>query len=80
MINGFRTKEVVTAEETVLKKLARLFGNGCRDPRSMHRELPGLRVLLRCRRDVLGWDDAKARADRDAIWHPEGVWAAFVNC
>jgi len=29
--------------------------------------------------DVLGWDDEKARADMDAIWKPEGVWAAFVR-
>ncbi|HVH79446.1 MAG TPA: protein tyrosine phosphatase family protein [Stellaceae bacterium] len=35
--------------------------------------------FYRYRRDVLGWDDAKARADMDAIWHPEGVWAAFIG-
>ena len=34
--------------------------------------------FYRYRRDVLGWDDAKARADMDAIWKPESVWAAFV--
>ena len=35
--------------------------------------------FYRYRRDVLGWDDANARADMDAIWHPEGVWAAFIG-
>ena len=24
-------------------------------------------------------DEAEARAEMEAIWHPEGVWAAFVN-
>jgi hypothetical protein len=28
---------------------------------------------------VLGMDDAKARAEMEAVWRPEGVWAAFVN-
>jgi protein tyrosine phosphatase (PTP) superfamily phosphohydrolase (DUF442 family) len=31
------------------------------------------------RRDVLGTDEAKARAEMEAIWHPEGVWATFVS-
>jgi uncharacterized protein (DUF1330 family) len=35
--------------------------------------------FYRYRRDVLGWDDAAARAHMDAIWHPEGVWADFIN-
>ena len=35
--------------------------------------------FYRYRRDVLGWDDAKARADMDAIWKPEGVWADFIK-
>lgn len=35
--------------------------------------------FYRYRRDVLGWDDAAARADMDAIWHPEGVWGAFIG-
>ena len=35
--------------------------------------------FYRYRRDVLGMDEAKARAEMEAIWHPEGVWAAFVN-
>jgi uncharacterized protein (TIGR01244 family) len=35
--------------------------------------------FYRYRRDVLGWDDAKARAGMEAIWHPEGVWVAFVD-
>jgi hypothetical protein len=28
---------------------------------------------------MLGMDDAGARADIEEVWHPEGVWAAFVN-
>jgi uncharacterized protein (TIGR01244 family) len=35
--------------------------------------------FYRYRRDVLGWDDAKARAEMEAIWRPEGVWAAFIQ-
>ena len=35
--------------------------------------------FYRYRRDVLGMDEAKARAEMEEIWHPEGVWAAFVG-
>jgi protein tyrosine phosphatase (PTP) superfamily phosphohydrolase (DUF442 family) len=35
--------------------------------------------FYRYRRDVLGWDDAKARDEMDAIWKPEGVWADFIR-
>jgi protein tyrosine phosphatase (PTP) superfamily phosphohydrolase (DUF442 family) len=35
--------------------------------------------FYRYHRDVLGMDDAKARADMEAVWHPEGVWADFVK-
>jgi hypothetical protein len=35
--------------------------------------------FYRCRRDVLGWDDAKARAAMEDVWHPEGVWATFIG-
>jgi protein tyrosine phosphatase (PTP) superfamily phosphohydrolase (DUF442 family) len=35
--------------------------------------------FYRYRRDVLGWDDATARAHMDAIWKPEGVWADFIR-
>jgi len=35
--------------------------------------------FYRYRRDVLGWDDPKARVEMDAIWHPEGVWADFIK-
>ena len=31
------------------------------------------------RRDVLGLVEAGARADMEDVWHPEGVWAAFVS-
>ena len=29
--------------------------------------------------DVLGTDEAQARADMQDVWHPEGVWATFVG-
>ena len=25
------------------------------------------------------WTKTEARAEMEAIWHPEGVWAAFVD-
>jgi len=31
------------------------------------------------RRDVLGMDEARARADMEQVWRPEGVWAAFTG-
>jgi hypothetical protein len=35
--------------------------------------------IYRWRRDVLGMDKVKARAEMEAIWHPEGVWATFIS-
>jgi protein tyrosine phosphatase (PTP) superfamily phosphohydrolase (DUF442 family) len=35
--------------------------------------------LYRWRIDRLGWDEAKARPDLDAIWTPEGPWAEIVD-
>jgi hypothetical protein len=35
--------------------------------------------FYRYRRDVLGMDETQARGELEAIWHPEGVWAAFVD-
>jgi protein tyrosine phosphatase (PTP) superfamily phosphohydrolase (DUF442 family) len=35
--------------------------------------------VYRDRREVLGMDEAQARADMEAVWRPEGVWAAFVE-
>jgi len=35
--------------------------------------------FYRYRRDVLGMDEAKARADMEQIWHPGGVWATFIR-
>lgn len=35
--------------------------------------------FYRYRCDVLGMDEAKARAEMEKIWHPEGVWAAFIE-
>jgi uncharacterized protein (TIGR01244 family) len=34
--------------------------------------------FYRYRRDVLGLDEAWARAEMEAIWQPEGVWAKFI--
>ncbi len=35
--------------------------------------------FYRYRRDVLGWDEARARADMDRIWLPDTVWQRFVE-
>ena len=35
--------------------------------------------FYRYRRDVLGMDEAQARADMEQVWRPEGVWAAFIE-
>lgn len=35
--------------------------------------------LYRYRRDVLGVDEAGARAAMERIWRPGGVWAAFIG-
>lgn len=35
--------------------------------------------FYRYRRDVLGMDEARARADMEQVWRPEGVWAAFTG-
>jgi hypothetical protein len=35
--------------------------------------------FYRYRRDVLGVGEAKARADMEQIWHPNGVWATFIR-
>ena len=35
--------------------------------------------MYRWRVDRLGWDQARARVDLDAIWTPEGPWAAIVG-
>jgi len=35
--------------------------------------------FYRYRRDLLGMDEAKARADMEQVWRPNGVWATFVG-
>ena len=35
--------------------------------------------FYRYRRDVLGMDEARARADMAEVWQPKGVWAEFVK-
>ncbi len=35
--------------------------------------------LYRYRCKVLGVDDARARADLDKVWRPEGVWVDFIK-
>ena len=34
--------------------------------------------FYRYRRDVLGTNEAEARAEMEQVWRPEGVWATFV--
>lgn len=35
--------------------------------------------FCRYRRDVLGMEEAQARADMEKVWKPNPVWAAFVG-
>lgn len=35
--------------------------------------------FYRYRRDLLGMDEAQARADMEQVWRPDGVWAAFIG-
>jgi protein tyrosine phosphatase (PTP) superfamily phosphohydrolase (DUF442 family) len=35
--------------------------------------------FYRYRRDVLGMDETRARADMEGVWHPEAVWATFIG-
>ena len=35
--------------------------------------------FYRYRRDVLGMDETRARAEMEAVWQPEGVWATFIS-
>ena len=35
--------------------------------------------FYRYRRDVLGMNEADARAELEQVWHPEGVWAAICR-
>lgn len=35
--------------------------------------------IYRYQRDVLGYDEAKARATLESVWRPGGVWAAFIG-
>jgi hypothetical protein len=35
--------------------------------------------FYRYRRDVLGMNEAEARAEMEQVWHPEGVWAVFIG-
>jgi uncharacterized protein (TIGR01244 family) len=34
--------------------------------------------FYRYRRDVLGMNEAEARAEMERVWRPKGVWSAFV--
>jgi len=34
--------------------------------------------FYRYRRDVLGMDETRARAEMEAVWQPNAIWAAFV--
>lgn len=64
---GFR--QVLCCDEAV---------KGSAGTRPLHRQLQGLGLLYRYRRDVLGMNEAEARAEMEQVWHPEGVWAAFI--
>jgi hypothetical protein len=35
--------------------------------------------FYRFRRDVLGVDEARARAEMEAVWQPKGIWVEFVK-
>ena len=35
--------------------------------------------FCRFRRDVLGMDEARARAEMEAVWQPKGIWVEFVK-
>jgi uncharacterized protein (TIGR01244 family) len=35
--------------------------------------------FYRYRRDVLGVEEAQARAEMEEVWRPKGVWAEFVK-
>jgi uncharacterized protein (TIGR01244 family) len=35
--------------------------------------------FYRYRRDQLGMDEARARADMEQVWRPEGVWETFTR-
>ena len=35
--------------------------------------------VYRYRRDVLGVDEAQARASMETVWQPGGVWASFIG-
>jgi hypothetical protein len=42
---------------------------------------PRQELVLRMafRRDVLGMDEARARAEMEAVWQPKGIWVEFVR-
>ena len=35
--------------------------------------------FYRFRRDLLGMDEARARAEMEAVWRPKGIWVEFVK-
>jgi hypothetical protein len=35
--------------------------------------------FYRFRRDVLGMDEAQARAEMETVWQPKGAWVEFVK-
>ena len=35
--------------------------------------------FYRYRPDVFGMGEARARADMEQIWYPEGIWATFIR-
>jgi hypothetical protein len=47
--------------------------------RPLHRELSGFGLLLSVPPGCVWHGRGPRRADMEEVWHPEGVWAAFVN-
>jgi len=47
--------------------------------RYLSTELQSVCLFHRYRRDVLGMDEAEARAEMEQVWRPNGVWATFVG-
>lgn len=35
--------------------------------------------FYRYRRDILGMDETRARAEMENVWKPEGAWASFIE-
>jgi hypothetical protein len=52
---------------------------GCSRARPLHRKLPSLCILVSVSPGCAGHERDQARAEMEAIWRPEGVWADSVR-